>query len=502
MVERAHAEELRHGCKHLSTAAPFLRRGARKAKTTAASRAKIAPMTVSPLLTDLYQLNMIQAYLDHGKTDTAVFEFFCRTLPPRRGFLLAAGLEQALDYLEGLCFSGDDIAWLKSTGRFRDNLIDYLRDFRFTGDVHAMPEGTAFFASEPILRVTAPLPQAQFVESRLINILHFQTLIAAKAARCVLAAPGKLLVDFGMRRAHGAEAGLMAARASYIAGLAGTATVLAGEKFGIPLYGTMAHSFIEAFDDENAAFESFARSRPDNLVLLLDTYDTEAAARKVVALAPRLSAAGIIVRAVRLDSGDLVALAKSVRRILDDGGLGAVTIFASGGLDEESIAALIRAGAPIDGIGVGTSLTTSGDLPAVDCVYKLQDYAGLPRRKRSESKATWPGRKQVWRRYGADGRMTGDVLGLDAASRSSPASADKASVDGAGTPLIEPVMRGGKRLRSSPPLAAIRDRARRELERLPEPLQRLQPDTTYPVEIAEELVRLAAEVDRRMGAGH
>src|SRR5579863_7353195 len=264
----------------------------------------MSPST-SPLLTDLYQLNMAQAYLDHGATDTAVFEFFARTLPARRGFMLAAGLAQALDFLETLHFSDADLAWLKSTGRFNGKLLDYLSDFRFSGDVHAMAEGTAFFANEPILRVTAPLPQAQFVESRLINVLHFQSLVAAKAARCILAAPSKLLVDFGMRRAHGAEAGLMAARASYIAGFAGTATVLAGERFGIPLYGTMAHSFIEAFDDETAAFEAFARARPDNLTLLLDTYDTEAAARKVVTLAPRLKTAGITIRSVRLDSGDL-----------------------------------------------------------------------------------------------------------------------------------------------------------------------------------------------------
>jgi len=358
----------------------------------------------SPLLTDLYQINMIQAYLDHGDTQTAVFEFFVRTLPARRGFLLAAGLHQALDYLENLRFSAAEIAWLKNTGRFKKNLLDYLGEFRFSGDVHAMAEGTAFFANEPILRVTAPLPQAQFVESRLINILHFQSLIAAKAARMKLAAPDKLLVDFGLRRAHGAEAGLLAARASYLAGFAGTATVLAGEMFGIPLYGTMAHSFIEAFDDETAAFETFARARPDNLVLLLDTYDTDAAARKVVALAPRLKAAGIAIRGVRLDSGDLVALANSVRGILDRGGLADVTIFASGGLDEDSLAEFARKNAPIDGLGIGTSLTTSSDVPAVDCAYKLQEYAGLPRRKRSAKKATWPGRKQVWRRYGADGR--------------------------------------------------------------------------------------------------
>jgi nicotinate phosphoribosyltransferase len=439
----------------------------------------------SPLLTDLYQLNMIQAYLDHGDTGTAVFELFCRTLPPRRGFLVASGLQQALDYLESLSFSADDIAWLKSTGRFKPNALDYFSSLRFTGDVHAMPEGTIFFANEPVLRITAPLPQAQLVETRLINILHFQSLVAAKAARCILAAPNKVLVDFGLRRAHGAEAGLMAARASYVAGFAGTATVLAGELFNIPLYGTMAHSFIEAFDDESTAFETYARARPNNLVFLLDTYDTEAAARKVVALAPKLKADGIIVRAVRLDSGDLIALSKSVRNILDQGGLRDVTIFASGGLDEDSLLTFAKANAPIDGIGIGTSLTTSADVPNIDFVYKMQEYAGLPRRKKSDKKATWPGRKQVWRHYGADGRMTGDLLGLE-------------SSDGDGEPLLQIVMKGGRRIEASPPLEDARQRVKCGLERLPEPLRALDTGTTYQVEIAAELEALAAEVDRRM----
>src|SRR5882724_6649159 len=288
---------------------------------------------MSPLLTDLYQLNMIQAYLDHGKTDTAVFEFFMRKLPARRGFLVAAGLEQVLEFLEGLRFSADEIDWLAHTGRFGQGMLDHLAGLRFTGDVHAMPEGTVFFADEPILRITAPLPQAQLIETRLINIVHFQCLVASKAARMMLAAPSKLMVDFGLRRAHGAEAGLMAARASYIAGFAGTATVLADKLFGIPIFGTMAHSYVQMHDDEAEAFENFARARPKNLTLLIDTYDTEAAARKVVALAPRLNAAGIKVGAVRLDSGDLVALSKKVRRILDEGGLRDVTIFASGGID-------------------------------------------------------------------------------------------------------------------------------------------------------------------------
>jgi len=437
------------------------------------------------LLTDLYQLNMLQAYLEHGVTGTAVFEFFVREVPQERNFLIAAGLEPAFDYLENLRFSDDDLGWLTGTGRFSAHVIDYLRAFRFTGTVDAMPEGTAFFANEPVLRVTAPLPMAQLVESRLINLLQFQSMIASKAARIMLAARGKLLVDFGLRRAHGAEAGVMAARASYLVGFAGSATVLAGKLYGMPLYGTMAHSFIEAWDDEAAAFEAFARARPDNLVLLLDTYDTLAAARKVVALAPRLRAAGITIRAVRLDSGDLSALSKSVRQILDAGGLRDAAIFASGGLDEKEIARLLAAGAPIGGFGVGTSLTTSSDRPALDCAYKLQEYAGIARRKRSSGKATWPGRKQVWRRFGRDGRMAGDVISL----------ADDRQE---GEPLLAPVMREGRRLGPAQTLAQGRARVARELERLPEPLRGLARAEPYPVEVADALKRLAAEVDRRL----
>jgi nicotinate phosphoribosyltransferase len=439
----------------------------------------------SALLTDLYQLNMMQAYLDRGETKTAVFEFFVRKLPRERGFLIAAGLEQVLEFLAELRFTPEELDWLASSGRFGKNLIDYLAGLRFTGDIRAMPEGTVFFPAEPILRVTAALPEAQLVETRLINLLQFQSMIAAKAARMVLAAPGKRLVDFGLRRAHGAEAGFLAARASYIAGFAGTATVLADKEFGIPIFGTMAHSYIQVHDDEAEAFENFARARPKNLTLLIDTYDTEAAARKVVALAPRLKAAGISIGGVRLDSGDLITLSKAVRRILDEGGLRDVTIFASGGIDETVIANIIRSGAPIDGFGIGSSLTTSYDAPGLDCAYKLEEYAGLPRRKRSAGKATWPGRKQVWRRFGADGRMAGDVLSLE-------------NDDQAGEPLIELVMQGGKRLAPAPTLGEIRARAARDLERLPEPLRRLEPGASYQVEVSGGLTRLAAEVDGRV----
>jgi nicotinate phosphoribosyltransferase len=461
--------------------------GASPPATEIFSRNSGAEMDIqtNALLTDLYQLNMIEAYLASGEMKTAVFEFFVRKLPARRGFLVAAGLEPALDLLETLHFSPEDLDWLAASGRFGPGLLEYLAKFRFSGEVDAMPEGTVFFADEPILRVTAPLPEAQLAETRLINILHFQSLIAAKAARMVLAAPNKLLVDFGLRRAQGADAGLMAARASYIAGFTGTATVLAEKLFGIPTYGTMAHSFIQAFDDEASAFERFARARPDNLVLLIDTYDTEAAARKVVALAPRFKAAGVTLRGVRIDSDDLVALSRSVRRILDQGGLAEVIIFASGGIDEDMLAVFARENAPIDGFGIGTSLATSSDAPALDCAYKLEEYAGLPRRKRSSGKATWPGRKQVWRRYGPDGRMAGDVLSV----------ADDVQP---GKPLLRPVIREGRRLQPRPTLTETRAHAARELAALPEPLRRLEPGAAYEVEVAEPLVRLAAEVDRRL----
>jgi nicotinate phosphoribosyltransferase len=377
------------------------------------------------------------------------------------------------------------VAYLESTGRFDQAMLDYLKAFRFTGDVDAMAEGAVFFADEPILRVTAPLPQAQLLESRLINILHFQSLIASKAARVILAAPGKLLVDFGLRRAHGAEAGLMAARASYVAGFAGTATVLAEKLYGIPAYGTMAHSYVQAHDDEIVAFESFARARPKNLTLLIDTYDTEAGARKVVELAPRLKADGIVVQAVRIDSGDLVALSREVRQILDDGGCRDIRIFASGGLDEDSIAAITLAGAPIDGFGVGTSLTTSSDAPTLDCVYKLQEYAGMPRRKRSAEKQTWPGRKQVWRRYAPSGAMIADILSIES---------DKQD----GDRLLQPVMRRGRRLGLKPSLADIRARTAAQLLSLPEALKQLETKRVYPVRIGDALVALTAEVDQRI----
>ena len=435
------------------------------------------------LLTDLYQLTMLQAYRAHGMQGTAVFELFARKLPARRGFLMAAGLAQALDYLEGLRFTEEELDWLTESRRFDRAFIDYLATLRFTGEVHAPAEGTVLFANEPIIRVTAPLPEAQLVETRLINLLHFETVIASKAARMVLAAPGKLLIDFGLRRAHGGEAGLLAARAAYIAGFAGTATLPAAPRFGIPVYGTMAHSFIQVHDDESAAFEAFARARPESPILLIDTYDTAQGARKVVALAKRLRSEGIAIGGVRLDSGDLIELSKSVRRILDEGGLTEMRIFASGGLDEDKLQLAMAEEAPIDGFGVGTNLTTSEDAPALDCAYKLQEYAGQARRKRSAGKITWPGRKQVFRRYGSDGRMTGDVLTIEGDEQ-------------AGEALIGKVMAGGKRLAPDPSLDQSRAHAADQLKRLPPALRALDPDARYPVEISPALQDLAAAVDR------
>jgi nicotinate phosphoribosyltransferase len=436
----------------------------------------------SVLLTDLYQLTMLQGYFDQGMEETAVFEFFVRKFPPQRNFLIAAGLEQALSFVENLRLTSEELKWISDHGAFRPAFVRYLEKLHFTGDIHAMPEGTVFFPNEPILRVTAPLPQAQLVESRLINLLHFQTLLASKAARSVLVAPNKLLVDFGLRRAHGAEAGLLAARASYLAGFAGSATVLAAPLFNVPVFGTMAHSFIQAHDDEIVAFDHFAHSLPDNVILLIDTYDTEAAAEKVVRLAPKLEQEGIRIKGVRLDSGDLAEHAFKVRRILDQGGLKHVTIFASGSVDEYVLERLLQKGAPIDGFGIGTHMDTSADAPYLDCAYKLVEYAGKARRKRSEGKVLWPGRKQVYRSYDEAGCITGDVLTVEGDMRE-------------GEPLIRQFMEGGQRVSAGESLHDLRKRALAEIKRLPRSLLSLERAPNYSVTVSEALRDLAQQVD-------
>ncbi|HLV67334.1 MAG TPA: nicotinate phosphoribosyltransferase [Polyangiaceae bacterium] len=437
-------------------------------------------MSDEALFTDLYELTMLRAYLAGRMHAPAAFEFFVRRLPPRRAFLIAAGLAQALDYLEALRFDERELEYLARTVPLEPAHVEYLRTLRFTGDVDAVPEGTLVFPDEPLLRVVAPIPEAQLVETRLINILHFQTLLASKAARTVLAAPGKQLVDFGSRRAHGLEAGVLCARAAFIAGFAGTSNLLAGRRFGIPVYGTMAHSFVQAHDDELEAFRLFTRANP-NTVLLLDTYDTERAAHGVVRL---VREEGLAIRGVRIDSGDLGAHAHAVRRILDAAGLEQCSIFASGGLDEDELVRLAASDAPIDGFGVGTRLDTSADAPYLDCAYKLQEYGGRPRRKRSEGKATWPGQKQVFRKRAADGLLVEDVVTLVGDSQP-------------GEPLLVPVMRGGRRLGAAEPLAMIRARAEAQIQSLPERLRMLETvPEPYPVRISERLHSLAAALDR------
>lgn len=441
--------------------------------------------TLTPLLTDLYQLNMISAYYERAMEQKAVFEFFVRRLPPTRNYLVAAGLDQALAYLQGLRFSDDDIDWLTQAGRFKADFLQRLRSFRFTGDVYAMPEGTVFFADEPILQVIAPLPEAQLIESRLINILHFQTLIASKAARFRNVAGNRFLADFGMRRAHGAEAALLAARASYLGGFDVTSNVQAAKCFNIPLSGTMAHSFIQAHDSELEAFRSFARSHPAQTTLLIDTYDVERGARHAAQVAQELRTVGIEIQGVRIDSGDLCAAACRVRAILDQNNCPEIDIFVSGGMDENDVAAAVRSNAPIDGFGIGTSLVTSADAAALDCAYKLQQYAGAPRRKLSVAKSTWPGRKQVFRLYDNRGMLAMDVVGCG----------DEIME---GKLLLQPFMINGHRLAPSASLHEIRRHCQKEIAALPPALRALEPCTPPLVTISHGLIALAEEFDRAL----
>jgi len=427
---------------------------------------------------------MLKSYHDEGMDDVAVFELFIRKLPENRNFLIAAGLEQALDYLAQWQFSADELEWLRTHRHYSAEFIDYLAALRFTGDVDALPEGTPVFAGEPLLRVVAPLPQAQLIESRLVNILHYQTLVASKAARCVIAAQGAALVDFGMRRAHGAEAALFAARASYLAGFDGTATLEAGRLYDIPVFGTMAHSYVQAHASEAEAFSQFALSHRDGSTLLIDTYDTERGARRVLELLRRLREQGASVDGVRLDSGDLNALSHAVRALFDANGADKLRIFASGNIDETLISELRAAGAPIDGFGVGTALVVSTDAPSFDCAYKLQEYAGIPRRKRATGKSTLPGRKQIYRHFDGKGQPSFDVLALTE------------ETDQDGTPLLQPVVRDGRNVAPPPALTEVRDYCRTNLEHLPAHLRTLPGGAQYLMTISEPLRELAHTVDQ------
>jgi len=434
---------------------------------------------IGALFADLYEVTMSQAYRADGMSSTAVFETFYRKLPPGRSYIMAAGYPDVLDFLEGFGFEEDDLRYLQQLGGFSDEFLQWLARVRFTGDVWAVPEGTVVFPNEPIVQVVAPIIEAQLVETFVINQIHLQSVIASKAARVVDAARGRLVVDFGARRAHGTDAALKVARAAYIAGAAGTSNLLAARLYGMPAFGTMAHSFVQAFDNEIDAFDAFARMYPGT-TLLVDTYDTLRGVDRVIELAKRLGPR-FTVSAVRLDSGDMGVLSKVARAKLDAAGLDRVGVFASSGLDEYRIAALLDEGCPIDGFGVGTKLVVAEDAPALDMAYKLVEYAGRPTTKFSSGKLIYPGRKQLFRSV-EDGTFVGDVLGQH-------------NEQLGGEPLLKPVMKNGRRLSpGNPDLAAARDRAQKQIEGLPPQLRsREDVDWSYPVNVSR---RVLTEVER------
>lgn len=430
-------------------------------------------MTQPALLTDLYQLTMLQAYWKQGRDEQAAFSLYFRRLPGRRNFMLAAGLAAVLEYLEELRFGEDELAFVASQPQFEADFIDWLRALRFTGDVYAMHEGTPVFADEPILEIVAPLPQAQLVETAVMNQVACATVLASKAARVVAAAQGRPVLDFALRRMHGTDAGLIGARAFYLAGVTASSNVLAGQRYGIPIAGTMAHSYVLSSPSEAEAFRAYAAQYPQT-VLLVDTYDTLEGVRKVIELARDMGAA-FNVRAVRLDSGDLARLSREARALLDEAGLQAVQIIASGGLDEWSIADLLAAGAPIDAFGVGTEMGTSADAPSLDMVYKLVAYAGKGRYKTSAGKQNLPGRKQVFRHL-ENGRAAGDAIA-------------RHNEDLDALPLLHKVMEGGERLPAGmESLEASRGHAVASIAALPAEQRSLErPAQRYPVIISTRL---------------
>ena len=427
------------------------------------------------LLTDLYELTMLQAYFEERMCEVAVFSLFVRRLPERRNYLLACGLDDVLAFLETLRFDQASLAYLASLGHFSEQFLRYLEQLRFTGDVYAVLEGTPVFANEPLVEIEAPIAEAQLVEAFVMNQIHLQTVLASKAARVVEAARGRQVVDFGLRRMHGTDAALKAARAFHIAGVHATSNVAAGQAYGLPVAGTLAHSYIQAHDDEYEAFRAFAQIYPDT-VLLVDTYDTLAGVRKVVDLARELGPR-FRISAVRLDSGDLGDLAVKSRRVLDDAGLHHVTIFASGGLHEDEIARLVAAGAPIDGFGVGTDMGVSRDAPSLDVAYKLVEYAGRGRMKLSTGKALLPGRKQIFR-VERDGFADHDVLG-------------RRDEEPNGRALLQHVMAGGQRCPAGRvTLDEARAHAKSELDRLPPRVRDREPATPpYVVDLSPALAQ-------------
>ncbi len=442
----------------------------------------------SPLLTDLYELTMAAAYLDQEMDATATFSLFLRP-QPRRGYFVAAGVDPAMEWLSQLAFDPQEIEYLRSTSLFKSHFLDYLQTLRFTGSVRALPEGTIFFPDEPILEVTAPLIQAQLVETYLINTIGIHSLIATKAARCVHAARGRGLIDFALRRTQGADAGMAAARSSYLAGFDATSNVLAGRRYGIPVAGTMAHSFVQSFPSEAAAFHAYAQTFPRGAIFLIDTYDTLSGAHEAAAVAQAMAQEGRQLVGVRLDSGDCTSLSHEVRRILDGAGLAEVKIFASGGYDEYGIADALARNAAIDAFGVGTRMGVSADQPFLDLAYKLVRYDGKDVRKLSTSKQSMGGAKQVFRRTGADGTFAGDVI----------ATTDDVVANA--RPLMISVMQQGKNTGIRPGLADIRDYFRRQWASLPETTKDLYYPAPYPVAVSPNLTALQRRIDAQLAMG-
>jgi nicotinate phosphoribosyltransferase len=433
------------------------------------------------LLTDLYQLTMGAAYFESSKNDTATFELFIRSLPKDWGYFVAAGIEDAIDYATSIKFTDDDIRYLRDQRLFSEEYLSHLKEMRFEGDIYAVPEGTPIFPNEPILRVTAKRDQAQLLETALLNIINHQTLIASKASRVVNAAAPAKVVDFGLRRAQGEDAGMSGARACYIVGAVATSNVKAGKEYGIPISGTHAHSFVMSFGTELEAFRAYARAFPDNATLLIDTYDTEQGARNAATVAKELEARGHRLGSVRLDSGDLAELSKRVRRILDREGLDYVRILASNDLNEEKIAHLRAKGAPIDGYGVGTEMITAKPVAAISGVYKLVEDGAGAKIKLSEGKATYPGSKQVHRYYNPDGTFSHDLLALD-------------SEPYGGAALLEAVVRNGARVSSRRPLPDIRRYALASIGRIPAALKAVHTTASYLLRISPGLRKLTKKL--------
>jgi nicotinate phosphoribosyltransferase len=433
-----------------------------------------------PLFTDLYELTMAAGYFHRQMDETATFSLFVRT-HPRRSFYVAAGLQPVVDALTRFRFSDEEIDWLAHTGRFKREFLAYLSTLEFTGDVLAMAEGEIFFPNEPVMEVTAPLIEAQILETYLINAMGVACMLATKAARCVQAAAGRPIVDFSLRRTQGSHAGMTVARSSYITGFTGTSNVLAGKHWDIPISGTMAHSFVTAFDSEIEAFEAYADLFPDNAVFLIDTYDTLQGAKNAAVVAKRMKQKGHALQAIRLDSGDMVALSREVRRILDAAGLPEVQIFASSGFDEYVLTRLIADGARIDAFGVGTRMGVSADAPYLDMVYKMVRVGNRDVRKQSEGKITLAGKKQVFRKMADDGRFTGDIIGIR-----------EETVDRA-RPLLMPVMKNGRPVGPMPTLGEIRARFAENFARLDDRYKRFENPEIYPVAISTRL----AEVQKK-----